>query len=150
MTVTDVMNADVLSVAPETPIEDARNLMRQRKIHHLVVRRGAQPIGVVSTHDLPSTRSTRRRPKTVAGIMSRHLITIEGRASVDRAAYKMRSHAIGCLIVLNRGTIASIVTTSDLLGRLGDMDSRRRRADERTGVHHRVVHRHRSHGDGVW
>src|SRR5262249_2137121 len=110
MTVSDVMNADVLSVAPTTPIEEARNLMRQRKIHHLVVQRGTQPMGVVSTHDLSSTRSTRRRPKTVADIMSRHLITIEGRASLDRAAYKMRNHAIGCLIVLNRGTVAGIVT----------------------------------------
>jgi acetoin utilization protein AcuB len=149
MTVSDVMNTDVLSIAPETPIEDARNLMRQRKIHHLVVRHRAQPIGVMSTHDLPSTRS-RRAPKTVADIMSRHLITIEGRASVDRAAYKMRNHAIGCLIVLKRGTIAGIVTTSDLLGRLGDADQRRRRADEPTAVHHRVVHRHRSRANGVW
>lgn len=150
MTVSDVMNADVLSVAPTTPIEEARNLMRQRKIHHLVVRRGAQPVGVLSTHDLSPTRSARRRPKTVADIMSRHLITIEGRASLERAAYKMRNHAIGCLIVLNRGTVAGIVTTSDLLGRLGDADQRRRRADERTAIHHRVVHRHRSRADGVW
>jgi acetoin utilization protein AcuB len=150
MTVSDVMNTDVLTIAPETPIEDARNLMRQRKVHHLVVQRGAQPIGVVSSHDLPSTRSTRRAPKTVADIMSRHLISIEGRASVDRAAYKMRNHAIGCLIVLKRGTIAGIVTTSDLLGRLADVDQRRRRADERTAIHHRVVHRHRSRPNGVW
>jgi CBS domain-containing protein len=150
MTVSDVMNTDVLSIAPETPIEDARNLMRKRKIHHLVVRRGTQPVGVVSTHDLPSMRSTRRRPKVVADIMSRHLLTIEGRVSLDRAAYKMRNHAIGCLIVLNRGTIAGIVTTSDLLGRLGDLDQRRRRADERTAIHHRVVHRHRARADGVW
>jgi len=44
MTVSDVMNADVLTITPETPIEDARTLMRQRKIHHLVVGRGAQPV----------------------------------------------------------------------------------------------------------
>jgi acetoin utilization protein AcuB len=150
MTVSDVMNVDVFNIAPETPIEEARNMMRQRKIHHLVVRRGAQPIGVVSAHDLSSMRSAQRRPKTVADIMSRHLITIEGRVSLERAAYKMRNHAIGCLIVLNRGTVAGIVTTSDLLGRLGDVDQRRRRADERTAIHHRVVHRHRSRPNGVW
>jgi tRNA nucleotidyltransferase (CCA-adding enzyme) len=150
MTVSDVMNADVLSIAPEAPIEEARAVMRRRKIHHLVVRRGAQPIGVVSAHDLSSMRSTQRRPKTVADLMSRHLITIEGRASLDRAAYKMRNHAIGCLIVLNRGSIAGIVTTSDLLGRLGDTDQRRQRADARTAIHHRVVHRHRSRTNGVW
>jgi CBS domain-containing protein len=150
MTVSDVMNTDVLRIAPEAPIEDARNLMRQRKIHHLVVGRGAQPIGVVSAHDLSSTRATRRRPKTVADLMSRHVITIDGRTSLDRAAYKMRSHAIGCLIVLNRGTVAGIVTTSDLLGRLGDTDQQRRRADKRTAIHHRVVHRHRSDANGAW
>jgi acetoin utilization protein AcuB len=150
MTVSDVMNTDVLSIAPETSIDEARNLMRQRKIHHLVVRRDALPIGVVSAHDLSANPVQRRRPKTVGEIMSRHLITIEGRTSLDRAAYKMRNHAIGCLIVLNRGTIAGIVTTSDVLGRLGDVDQRRRRADKRTAIHHRVVHRHRSRADGVW
>jgi CBS domain-containing protein len=150
MTVSDVMNADVLSVTPETPIEEVRTLMRHRKIHHLVVRRGTQPVGVVSAHDLSSIGSTRRRPKMVADIMSRHLVTIEGRVSLDRAAYKMRNHAIGCLIVLDRGAIAGIVTTSDVLGRLGDVDQRRRRADKRTAIHHRVVHRRRSRADGVW
>jgi CBS domain-containing protein len=149
MTVSDVMNADVLTITPETPIEDARTLMRQRKIHHLVVRRGAQPVGVVSAHDLSRRQSRRRQPKTVADIMSRHLITIESRASLNRAAYKMRNHAIGCLVVLNRGMVAGIVTTSDLLGRLGDADQRRRRADDGTAIHHRVGHRHRS-SNGVW
>jgi CBS domain-containing protein len=150
MTVSDVMNADVLTITPETPIEDARTLMRQRKIHHLVVGRGAQPVGVVSAHDLSRRQSRRRQPKTVADIMSRHLITIESRASLNRAAYKMRNHAIGCLVVLNRGIVAGIVTTSDLLGRLGDADQRRRRADDGTAIHHRVGHRHRSRANGVW
>jgi CBS domain-containing protein len=150
MTVSDVMNADVIAIPPETPIEEARGVMRQRKIHHLVVQRGARPVGILSAHDLPAARATRRRPKTVADIMSRHLITIEGHTPLDRAAYKMRNHAIGCLIVLNRGTVAGIVTTSDLLGRLGDADQRRRRADKGTAIHHRVSHRHRSRSDGVW
>jgi len=118
MTVSDVMNADVLTITPETPIEDARTLMRQRKIHHLVVGRGAQPVGVVSAHDLSRRQSRRRQPKTVADIMSRHLIAIESRAS--------------------------------LLGRLGDADQRRRRADDGTAIHHRVGHRHRSRANGVW
>jgi len=50
--------------------------------------------------------------------MSRHLITIDSRAS--------------------------------LLGRLGDADQRRRRADDGTAIHHRVGHRHRSRANGVW
>jgi CBS domain-containing protein len=150
MTVSDVMNADVFTIPPETRIEEARDAMRQQKIHHLIVRRGTQPIGVVSAHDLSAARVARGRPRTVADIMSRHVIAIEGRASLERAAYTMRNHAIGCLVVLKRGTVAGIVTTSDLLGRLGDVDQRRRRANTPTAIHHRVVHRHRSRANGVW
>jgi CBS domain-containing protein len=150
MTISDVMTVEVLTIAPETRIDEARTLMRQRRIHHLVVQRGTRPIGIVSAHDISATRAARHQPRTVADIMSRHLITLEGRASLERAAFVMRKHAIGCLVVLQRGAVAGIVTTSDLLGQLGDIDQRRRRADERTAVHHRVVHRHRPRANGVW
>jgi CBS domain-containing protein len=150
MTVSDVMSPDVVTVAPALPVAEARSLMRQHQIHHLVVQRGSQTVGIVSARDLSRPGGSRKPPQTVADVMTRHVLTAEARTSIDRAAYKMRGHSIGCLIVLNRGRVAGIVTPSDLLGLLSSRARHSRRADTRTAIHHRVVHRHRARADGVW
>jgi FOG: CBS domain len=149
MTVSDVMSTDVVTVLPTTLIGEARELMRKKQIHHLVVKRGVNPIGIVSAHDL-ARNGSRAKPKTVTDVMTRHVLTIGERASLDRASYTMRGHSIGCLVVLRRGDVVGIVTASDLLGLLQSHPYRRPRADTRTAIHHRVVHRHRSRADGVW
>jgi CBS domain-containing protein len=150
MTVSEVMSPDVASVLPTTPIGEVRDLMRQNRFHHLVVERGGHTVGIVSTHDLDRTTPSRRRAKTVADVMTRHVVTVDERASVDRASYVMRGHSIGCLVVLRRGQAVGIVTASDLLGLLGNRVRHGKRADTRTAIHHRVGHRHRSRADGIW
>ena len=149
MTVSEIMTADVVTVSPSMPIAEARDLMRKEKIHHLVVTRGANPVGVVSAGDLARTR-TGAKVTTVDGVMTRHLLTVDERASLDRASALTRRRSIGCLVVLKRGHVAGIITTSDLMNRLGSISRRGRRADTRTAVHHRVAHRRRARGDGVW
>ena len=150
MTVSEVMSPDVVSVSPAMPVAEARRLMRQHQIHHLVVQRGSQTLCIVSARDLSRPAASRKASKTVADVMTRHVLMTEVRTSVDRAAYMMRGHSIGCLIVLNRGRVAGIVTPSDLLGLLSSRARHSRRADTRTAIHHRVVHRHRARADGVW
>ena len=150
MTVSEVMSPDVVSVSPALSLAEARSLMRHHQIHHLVVERGQQTVGIVSARDLSRTGPSRKAAKTVADVMNRHVLTAEAGTSLDRAAYKMRGHSVGCLIVLNRGRVAGIVTPSDLLGLLVSRAKHSVRADARTAVHHRVVHRHRSSADGVW
>jgi CBS domain-containing protein len=149
MTVSDLMSTNVESITSRASVEDARALMRARRIHHLAVMQNQQLVGVVSAHDLRPARPARTRSsQKIADIMSRHVMTVRPATSVDRAAYLMRGRAIGCLIALDRGRVAGIITTADLLGRLAPEASRRKRADDRA-VHHRVAHRHR-HGPPVW
>jgi CBS domain-containing protein len=73
--------------------------------------------------------------------MTRHVLTIEEQASVDRASFMMRGRSIGCLLVLSAGQVIGIITTSDLLRQIGRGADRRRRATTDTAMHHRVVHR---------
>jgi len=149
MTLDKVMSEAVVTVSSSTTIARARQLMRKHRIHHLVVTRGADLIGIVSSSDL-TPEGSRRKAKTIADVMTRHVMTIDGRATLDRAAYVMRGRSIGCLVVLRHGEVAGIVTPSDLLGRLDMYSRRRKRASSRTALHHRVGHRHRARADGVW
>ena len=52
----DVMTPEVISVTPDTPVEEAAQLMLERDIHRVVVanntERGKEPIGVLSTTDI--------------------------------------------------------------------------------------------------
>ena len=149
MTLDNVMSDAVVTVLSSTPIIRARELMRKHRIHHLVVTGGANLVGIVSASDL-THESVRRKAKTVADVMTRHVMTIDGRATPDRAAYVMRGRSIGCLVVLRHGEVVGIVTPSDLLGEFDMYSRRRKRASSRTALHHRVGHHHRARGDGVW
>ena len=150
MTIADVMTKEVASIAPGEAIAEARNVMRRQRIHHLVVVRGGDLLGIVSARDLARRRDTGKPDRrTVADVMTRHVLTASASATLGRAAWMMRGHSIGCLVVLQRGRVAGIVTPSDLLGLVAEQVKRRARADTRTAVHHRVAHRHRTAG-GVW
>lgn len=151
MRISEVMTSNVQSVPPTTSAVEARGLMRKNGIHHLVVKQGPQLLGVVSARDLDRrTTGSTRHVRTVADVMTRHVVTIDEQKTVGRASYIMRGHSIGCLVVLRHGTVAGIVSAADLLGLVGCGAARRPRADTRTAIHHRVAHRHRSRGDGVW
>lgn len=151
MIVSEVMTADVQCVPPAMFTSDARELMQSKRIHHLVVKRGSDLLGVVSARDLDRrVAGSTRVQRTVADVMSRHLLIIDEQKTLGRASYIMRGHSVGCLIVVRRGEVVGIITAADLLGLLGRGAERRVRADTRTAIHHRVAHRHRSSGDGVW
>jgi CBS domain-containing protein len=145
MTISDLMTSDVVTVAPTASIEQAAATMRRHNIHHLVVMQGANLLGVVSARDIKRRRSA----GTVADVMSRHVLKVAPSATVGRVAQLMRGRAIGCLVVLERGRLAGIITAADLLTVLGRLARRRSRATEGQAVHHRVPHRHQRAG-GMW
>ena len=51
MRVQDVMTDQVYRVTPDTTAEDAWNLMRIRRIHHLVVTQAGRIVGLLSARD---------------------------------------------------------------------------------------------------
>jgi len=51
-TVAEVMSADVETVTPETPIEDAARRLRERKIGALPVLRAHVPVGIITESDI--------------------------------------------------------------------------------------------------
>jgi len=51
-------------------------------------------------------------------LMIRNVVTLQGDASVHEAVQLLNKHKIGCLIVVNNGEIAGIITERDLLERV--------------------------------
>lgn len=116
----EIMSTEVETVSPAEDAENAWQIMRKRRIHHLIVMDGKRILGVVSDRDLGSANGTAmRNNRTVADLMTPQPVTVNPDTTIRQAANLMRGRAIGCVPVLRADKLVGIVTVSDLLELLG-------------------------------
>jgi acetoin utilization protein AcuB len=120
MRVFEVMSKGVQTVPPSMPAPDAWEVMRRKRIHHLVVAEGSDVLGVLSDRDAGSQAgSSVRTGRMVADLMTKHAVTISPADTIKRAASLMRGRTIGCMPVVDGERLVGILTVSDLLELLG-------------------------------
>lgn len=116
----DIMETSVNTIGLEDQAELAWDRMRLGRIHHLVVMNNRAVVGVVSDRDLGGARGARlREGRQVADLMTRSVVTATPTTTVREAANLMRGRTIGCLPVVDRGSLRGIVTATDLLELIG-------------------------------
>jgi CBS domain-containing protein len=152
MRVQDVMTEEVQTVPPETAAGEAWNVMKARRIHHLVVTRGRRIVGILSDRDAGGRQgSAVRQSSTVADLMTQPVLTVPPETTVRKAANLMRGRSIGCLVVGDAGRVRGIVTVSDLLELVGRGLDRKVETPTRWTLKHRAPHRKgRGAATGVW
>jgi CBS domain-containing protein len=121
-----IMSTDLVTVAPADTLATARNLMHDKKIHHLPVLDDNQKlVGLVTlTNVLAATDSILRDAENrihaneivVGDIMVRDVATVSEKASLRQAALFLEKHRIGCLPVVTDGELRGIVTDTDFVG----------------------------------
>jgi acetoin utilization protein AcuB len=128
MRVRELMTGALITVRPDTPVLDARHLMVQERIRHLLVtnERG-ELMGIVTDRDiklnLPSQATSLSvwelnhllTRLTVAKVMTQSVITVGPDREARDAAQLMLDHTIGALPVVDGGRLIGIVTETDLL-----------------------------------
>lgn len=129
MLVGDLMTtaANLITVPPQTPILEARRLMLDKRIRHLLVTDADRLLGIVTDRDirlnLPSQATSLSvweinhllTKLTVGEVMTRAVITIGPDREARDAAVLMLDHAIGALPVTDGGQLVGIVTEADIL-----------------------------------
>jgi acetoin utilization protein AcuB len=136
------MTKGVKTTAPTAAAEEAWNLMRLNRIHHLAVTKGRRVVGVLSDRDAGGHRGASvRMNSTVADLMTAPAVTVEPTTTVRQAANVMRGRTIGCLVVVKAGRAIGIVTVSDLLELLGRGLDRGAVTSKRWTLSHRAPHR---------
>ena len=127
MNVRDLMTRQPLTVAPETPVLEARQMMIARRIRHLLVTDGGRLVGIVTDRDirlnLPSPATSLSvweinyllGRMTVDSIMTPTVITVDPERDAVAAARLMLDHKIGALPVVDAGTVVGILTETDIL-----------------------------------
>lgn len=109
--VRDVMTDDPVQVGPGTPIPQIAELMRARKIRHvLVVDRTGRVLGVISDRDV-----CRPRGKTAREVMSQPPITVSPEAEIIPAVTILLQRRISCLPVVHEEKVLGILTVTDVL-----------------------------------
>lgn len=150
MRVQDVMTEGVKTVPPTAAADEAWNLMRLNRIHHLVVTKGSRVVGVLSDRDAGGARGAAvRQGAAVADLMTAPAVTVEPTVTVRQAANLMRGRSIGCLVVVKSNRAVGIVTVSDLLELVGRGLDRGVVSTTRWTLSHRVPHR-KARATGVW
>ena len=151
MRVQDVMTRRVSTVPAAATAEEASELMRMKRIHHLVVTEGREIVGVISDRDMGGRQGVAvRNKRLVSELMTARVVTIEPETPVRKAANLLRGRSIGCLVVTARGRIVGIITTADLLELIGRDVERPMTVSERRNINHRAPHRKRHQAAGAW
>ena len=136
MRIREIMTTHVETIPPSWSVAEAADLMRQKRLRHLVVKTDGAVVGVVSDRDV-SFPALYGEP--VNEIMSEPVVTIGPNDTIPTAANRMRSRSVHSLPVVEHGELVGIVTVADLLQVLGrGVDRRTPRS--RATLHNRVPH----------
>ena len=139
MNVSSIMSPGTGSMAGDTGLDRALELMDARGLRHLAVLEGGVLIGIVSDLDLleatgwlPSRVHAcrgpaifERLPRRVRDVMRAPAVTIGPEDRIDAALVEFLGRHIDCLPVVKDGVLVGMLTERDLLrayteGRLGD------------------------------
>lgn len=123
-----IMRTDLVTVPPEMPLAEARELIDQKGIEHLlVVSKEGKLMGVVSDRDIrqnwASSATTLSSHElnyllskvTMAMIMRKKIVTITPDTTIERAALIIQEKRIGSLPVMENDRLVGIITRTDVL-----------------------------------
>lgn len=117
--VEEIMTAPVITVPASMPIEDALHLMREKKIHSVVVEpdRPGGAYGIMTQRDVLRKVVAADRPLlnvTVADLMSSPLITVSPETPIKQCSIIMLDANIRRAVVMKSGRLVGIVSDTDI------------------------------------
>lgn len=116
MPVRSMIKRAPVSVPPETPIIEAARVMRAHRVSSVLLVQGAELVGLVTDRDLRDRVVAEgldvARP--VSDIATRGLRTVDIERSAFHALLVMARHEVHHVPVLDGGTLAGMITSSDI------------------------------------
>jgi CBS domain-containing protein len=127
MRVRSMMQTQIITATPEMSLAEVQRLMRDHNIRHVPVVSGQRLVGMITDRDIreaapsPATTLTRgeiayqMETTSVETCMTRDIVCIGPEAEMTHAPYLLVRQRIGCLPVVDHGTLVGIVTEMDCL-----------------------------------
>ncbi len=124
-----IMHTDLITVSPKTTLVEARKLIQEKKIDHLlVVNDRKKLVGILSDRDLkqywasPATSLSTHELNylldkvLVSMVMIKTVVTVSTNTTIERAAFVMQQNRISSLPVMEDEELAGIITSTDVMG----------------------------------
>ena len=120
------MQRDVIQIAGDTTLAEAKEILAQHRFRHLPVTEGTSLLGIISTTDLdkalPSPVDSQMSPEDliiasqvkVTAFMSANPVTVAAMTPLDDVATLLQRHKIGAIPVVEEGALIGIITESDI------------------------------------
>jgi isocitrate dehydrogenase len=117
--VEEIMTAPVITVSASVLIEEALHLMREKKIHSVVVEpdRPGGAYGIMTQRDVLKKVVAADRPLfhvTVGDLMSSPLITVSPDTTIKQCSIIMLDANIRRAVVMKNGKLVGIVSDTDI------------------------------------
>lgn len=120
----EIMSSPVVTILPRKTVLDAAKLLTMKDIESLIVAWGDETVGVITEKDIVRRVVAKELPYStkIADIMSTPVITINVRKTGEEAMRLMHEKGVKRLPVVERGKIVGIITATDLVNSLYDME----------------------------
>ena len=131
MNVSEIARTVLVTVTMDHSVGRARDIMKMKKIRHLLVMDEGDLVGIVTDRDVKhhlspridtpveSSEDEKTLETKIHQVMTRNLITISPDTPIAEAASLLLKHKISCLPVIDKdGSVMGIVTDADFLGYL--------------------------------
>lgn len=121
-TVSQIMTTPVLTVDPQTSLDEIADAMLDQAIKSIaVIDDDCTPIGILTSTDFIEVVSSDRSGAelTVGEYMTTEIVTAPPEISVTQAAAEMVEHGISHLPIIEDGTVVGIVTSTDIAEYVG-------------------------------
>lgn len=126
LTVSEIMTREPYTIGPDDTLETARRMMAEHHIRHIpVINKDGSLAGLVSQRDVLAAEDSTvlsdgdnspDRYVAVSSIMTSPVQTTEESSSLRGTAMYLQQHKLGCLPIMNKGTLTGIITDADFVG----------------------------------
>ena len=119
MKVSEIMNKAFV-VDDNVSLKQAVSIMSEKGIGSLIIMKKDKIIGIVTERDI--LKNVTKLGNKISQVMSKSVVTIDEKETMDNAALVMAKNKIKRLPVLRRGMLVGIITATDVLANSGSLN----------------------------
>jgi CBS domain-containing membrane protein len=125
--VREIMTGSPVTLKPENTLDLANDVISLGRIRHIPVVEDGRLVGLLSERDLIGAAATtifglRQKRKSallktvlIKDVMKKRVISVKPDTPIKDAAHLMADKKIGCVPVVESGTLVGLLTTTDIL-----------------------------------